>query len=321
MTVPLIGPARGGRWCCGVLGCLWVLSCSAGSGQKDAGLPDGRTDADDGSGDGDGSVPADGVTLRIPAGSRLCNFDGTRNQLEVPLLKFQAVLKAGDHLLPLERGEFDDELVDELIAFPEGKRGRTQTPGRFRFFRQPVGEGKLEHCYYTYSQPFAVEAVGFDVTFGFWLPCDGAKLWILGQDASKLWPNVYLCGTLEQYLPGRVVATTTGGDRIEFDYRYHEACEDLVGLAGLCPMFYGDPTRGLFARGPQERVVADYFRLGLQCPLHLGPRFFIMVFDQPLDGIYGVTLDDIFLVPAEVGFLDANLSPVNTVPVATIQYE
>jgi hypothetical protein len=73
-------------------------------------------------------------------------------------------------------------------------------------------------------------------------------------------------------------------------------------------------------RGQDERETTDYYGLALSCMHHGFPRTFLMVFDQPLDGIHGVVLDDDQPIPAEVRYLDADLSVVSTENVDSITY-
>jgi hypothetical protein len=321
----MIGSTIRSAWTFAFLSGLAILSCSSG-GKGDAGLADGPADGtvdgrvdsgnDDGIGDGDSAL-VDGFILSVPAGARLCNFDGAANMVGLPLLKFQAALKAGEHVLPLDQELFAFDLIDEVIAQPAGELAQAQAAGQFRFYREVFGGANPDLCFYIFEQPYSIQAGEFFVTFGLWWVCEAAKRWVLGEHPDQLNPAGYLCGTLGQYTAGQVVATTAGGDRLEFDLRYHEGCEDWP-MIGLCPMFYGDPIQGRFTRGAQGRTVDDYFRLALSCGHHMGPKTFVMVFDQPLDGIWGVLLDD--LSEHAVRYLNADLSTMLSVPIATIEY-
>jgi len=282
---------------------LGLVACSYGQSAGDAGMDDGENGTDR----GDPIVYPDGITLRIPPNFDLCIMNGLWNQLQEPLFKFRASLHQGDWSLPLDRDQFEIDLIGQVLTSPNAEEATALGPGVFRFFRDDWGPGYPVYCIFDYRQPFQASAGAFDVYFGFYLECQEGAVW---EMPDNLGPGPYPCGSLDQNTPGHVTATTANGDQIEFDYYFYEGCAKTVG----------DPSRGRFVRAQDERETTDYYGLALSCVHHGFPRTFLMVFDQPLDGIHGVVLDD-QANPAEVRYLDADLSPVDTQAVENIAYD
>ena len=289
-----------------------LSACGSGQGHGDAGIDDGKNGSDR----GDTVYYPDGITLRIPPGFELCIMNGLWNQLQEPIFKFRASVLEGDWSLPLDQDEFELDLIGQVVTSPDGAEAAALGPGVFRFWRDDWGPGYPEHCIFNYRQSFQASAGAYDVTFGFYLECQEGAIW---EMPDNLGMGPYPCDNLDENTPGHVTATVTNGDQIEFDYYYYEGCAKSVG-AGICPTYFGDPTRGRFVRGQGERETTDYFGLALSCMHHGFPRTFLMVFDQPLDGIHAVVLDD-QSNPAEVRYLDADLSVVSTETVVNITYD
>ncbi|MBN2495806.1 MAG: hypothetical protein JXR96_14545 [Deltaproteobacteria bacterium] len=289
-----------------------LFACGSGQGAADAGLDDGGGGTDR----GDTAAYADGITLRIPPTFDLCIMNGLQNQLQLPFFKLRASVLEGDWSLPLDRDEFELDLIGRVTLSPDGAESAALGPGVFRFWRDDWGPGQPEYCIFDYRQPFLADAGAFDVSFGFYLECQTGAIW---EMPANLGPGPYPCDRLDENTPGHVAATAANGDQVEFDFYYYEGCEKTIGF-GLCPMFFGDPSRGCFTRGQEERETTDYYALALSCIHHGPPRTFLMVFDQPLDGIQAVELDDRSM-PAELRYLDAAFSVFDTQAVESIQYD
>jgi len=319
-----------------VVSVFWLLSglaCSSGSNDGDGGIDDGAIDADGGDPglDADGGDPghepdggdpgqfADGLTLRIPQNLTLCNMNGAWTLLDWPYLKVRATLKAGQMNLPLPEAqdEFYMDMVERVEISPDGETIQPLDQGRFRFSRVDYGPEYPEYCVYNYTQNYQIDTEVYQLYTGFFFECEVGPIWEL---PGNMWPGFCPCHSLETYTPGKVTTTMANGDRIVFDYYYYEGCALWIG-DGLCPMYMGDPSKGRFERGQDERVVNDFFSLALECAHHGPPRYFLMVFDQPLDGIHGIILDHDGPTPAEVHYLDADLSDISVSPVQDIVYE
>ena len=284
-----------------------LVACSYGQGPGDAGVDAGMDDGESGTDRGDMIVYPDGITLRIPQGFELCNMNGLWNQLQEPLFKYRASVLVGDWSLPVDRDRVEIDLIGRVLTSPDGAEAAVLGPGEFRFWRDDWGPGYPVYCIYHYRQPFQASAGEFEVNFGFYLECQEGAVW---QMPDNLGPGPYPCDRLAENTPGHVSATAANGDQIEFDYYYYEGCEKTVG-AGICPTYYGDPSRGRFQSTSGVRETTDYYGLALSCIHHGFPATFMMVFDHPLDGIHRLVLDD-QVHPAEMRYLDADLSPVST---------
>jgi len=290
-----------------------LSACSYGQGSGDAGMGDGE----DGTDRGDMIYYPDGITLRIPPGFELCIMNGLWNQLQEPLFKFRASVFQGDWSLPLDRDEFELDLIGQVLTSPDVAEAAALGPGVFRFFKNDWGPGYPVYCIFNYRQPFQASAGEFEVNFGFYLECQEGAVW---EMPDNLGPGPYLCDSLAENTAGHVYATAANGDQIEFDYYFYEGCAKTIG-DGICPTYYGDPSRGRFVRAQSVRETTDYYGLALSCAHHGLPMTFLMVFDQPLDGIHGVVLDDQAYPEAEVRYLDADLSPVSAEAVENITYD
>ncbi len=299
---------------------LWA--CGGGQGSTDAGLDDGQSGLDGSGSDGGGSDGGDtvlfdgGITLRIPADFELCSMNGLWNSLQLPLFKFRASLLVGDHGLPLDQEQFELDLVGQVLCSPDGAEATALGPGQFRFWRQAAWDEFPEYCIFNYRQGFQAAAGTFEVSFGFYLECQAGTIW---EMPANLGPGTYPCDRLDENTPGHVTATAGNGDQVTFDYFYYEGCAKTVG-SGICPAFYGDPSRGLFQRGQEERETTDFYGLALSCIHHGLPATFLMVFDEALDGVHAVVLDD-KVTPAELRYLDADLAVIATETVENISYD
>ncbi|MBW2702715.1 MAG: hypothetical protein JRF33_17990 [Deltaproteobacteria bacterium] len=295
---------------------FFLCACGSGQGSVDAGMDDGMDDGASGSDLGDRVQYADGITLRIPPDFSLCSMNGLWNQLQLPFFKTRASLIEGDWSLPLDQDEFELDLIGQVVTSPDGAESSALGPGVFRFWRTASGGGFPDYCIFNYRQPFQTGAGSYEIYFSFYLECEEGAIW---EMPDNLGPGSYPCDSLAENTPGHVTATVTNGDQIEFDYYYYEGCAKSVG-EGICPTYYGDPSRGCFVRGQDERETTDFFGLALSCIHHGFPRTFLMVFDSPLEGIHAVVLDD-QPNPAELRYLDTNYSVLSTVAVESITYD
>lgn len=111
-------------------------------------------------------------------------------------------------------------------------------------------------------------------------------------------------------------------DRVEVGPDGAIAAATGPGMACLTPYGLGDPDRGEFTRGADQRVVTSYFHLGLDCMHHGGPERFIMIFDAPLDGLHGVTLAPMMMggMQYELTYLDEDLASAGTEEVTDLQW-
>jgi hypothetical protein len=293
-------------------------------GQFDAGGEDGLSDAGDPDGQSDAGGGDDGLggwTLGFPAGLQLCGWNAMVGG-SPPYAPFDHKVRLSVREAavrwPEEQESLQVDLLDRVEVGPDGA------------VADAAGSGLLEARTYTggqetwigfsYTQEFDLAGRPVPASFGFFLrdtqttgEVDVADL--LGGEHNT-------CGLGPGQTEGQVSATAANGDVVVFDYRYILSFLCPPGMDCLTPYGLGDPERGEFTRGADQRVVTDYFRLGLACAHHGGPESFIMIFDTPLDGIHGVTLARRTIASSEYNltYLDEHLALAATAEVTDLHW-
>lgn len=284
----------------------------------DAGDADGAADAD-GAG-GDLSLPDGGTALVVPAGTALCQMNHESAFPEGIFPKQRMTLRAGAVSLPDKAGETQMDLFERVELGGEGQLAEATGPGKLTSRIEEDYQGGFV-CLFDYSQPYRLGAQSLTAGFGFWFRCPRAGVLGFPGDVvleSSAWP----CGSTAGNSTGKVRATAQNGDAVEFGYVYYDGCRTIPpGWAGICPAYMGSPLRAEFTRGQEKYTVTDYFRLGLACVHHGSPRYFIVVFEQPVGGAHALALDDLGTSPADFIYLDADFSTLSTSPVNEITYE
>jgi hypothetical protein len=296
----------------GFLGCGGSASQSADGGDGD-GFADGDGGGDIGSGDG-------GLSLRVPAGTALCNTNYESPSLEILFPKIRLTLKAGDFPLPTSAGETPLDLLERVEVGGAGVEAAAAGPGTIILAVQHEPPHPA-YCAYAYRQPFRLGAQTLDIRFDFWRECrdDGAVPFPAGVTLQL--PH-YPCGDTAKFTTGAVNATAQNGDTVRFEFFFADACALFPPFsAGICPANHGDPSLGRFNRASDTRAVNDYFGLALSCMHHGGPAFFVMMFDTPLGEIYGVSLDTVSYQPARFQYLDASMEILSSSDAVSVTYE
>lgn len=311
--------------------------CSPSSGEKDAGDARDAADAGDARDAGDSFVagdtvdagadrPADedfdGWTLVFPQDLSFCGWNALE-RIAPPYAPFdhklRITLRAATVRWTQGQERAEVELIEQVEVSPDGEAAL------------PVGPGVLEVTVMTdsqqtwyrfdYVQQHQVGGRTLTASFGFVLRDPPAKGVFPVEEV--LTPENNTCSLRQGQTGGRVEAEAVNGDRIVFDYRYVLSFSCPPGMACLTPYGLGDPERGEFTRRADQRTVDSYFRLGLACAHHGGPDRFLMIFDEPLGGIHGVTLmpDQMGGMDYQVAYLDEQLAVTATEPVTTITWD
>jgi hypothetical protein len=296
------------------LGC----ACSSTSEPGDAGEEDARSDAGPGD-EGQGDDGLGGWTLRFPAGLDLCGWNAMAGKAP-PYAPFDHKVRLGlreaSVRWPEKQESMEVDLVDRVAVGPDGAVATAAGPG---VLEARVYPGTQETWIgFSYAQEYDLDGRAVLASFGFFLrDPEGA-----GEvDVTELLDAEYnTCVPRQGQAEGRVTATAANGDVAVFDYRYILSFTCPPGLGCLTPYGLGDPSRGELTRAAGQRVVDDYFSLGLDCMHHGGPERFIMVFDAPLDGVHGVTLAPDPTAHYELTYLDEDLAASATEEVVDLQW-
>jgi len=299
--------------------------CSSSSGGTDAG--DIRDAADGGDTvDAGADLPADedfnGWILVFPEDLSFCGWNALE-RITPPYAPFEDKLRirlrAATVRWPLEQERAEVELIELVEVSPDGEVARPAGPGVLEV--TVMTDSQRTWYGFNYRQEHQVGGRSLNASFGFVLrdpPATGVF-----QLEDVLTPEHNTCTFSQGQIEGRVEAEARNGDRVVFDYRYVLSFYCPPGMACMTPYGAGDPKRGELTRGAGQRVVDSYFRLGLACAHHGGPDRFIMIFDQPLDGIHGVTLmpDQMGGTSYQIDYLDEQLAVSHTEPVTTITWD
>lgn len=300
---------------------LALCSCGAQTSGADAGDADGADGARDADGaGGDRQLLDGGTTLRVPAGTVLCEMNYESDFPEGIFPRLRITLRAGAVSLPAAAGETQMDWLDRVELGGAGQNAAATAAGRFSLNVQEDLQGNLT-CQFDFRQPYRLGAESFIAGFGFWLECPEGGVLDFPADVTLLSP-AWPCGSTAGNTVGRVRAAAENGDAVEFEYVYYDGCRTIPpGGGGICPAYMGSPLRAEFTRGQAKHVVSDYFRLGLACIHHGLPRYFIMVFEQPVGGAHALALDDLNESPAKLIYLGADFSPLSESTVSGITYE
>ncbi len=284
-------------------------------GQFDAGGEDGWYDA----GEGDDGLL--GWTLSFPAGLQLCGWNAmVRHSPPYAPFDHKVRLTLREAAVDWPQGQesLQVDLLDRVEVGPDGAAAAAVGPGLLEA-RTYTG-GQQTWIGFDYIQEFNLAGRPIPASFGFFLRDTQTTGEVEVADLFEGEHNT--CGLSPGQTEGKVTATAANGDVVVFDYRYILSFLCPPGMACLTPYGLGDPDRGEFTRGADQRVVTNYFRLGLDCVHHGGPNRFIMIFDAPLNGVHGVTLAP--QTPGgfqyDITYLDENLALSDTAEVTNLQW-
>jgi hypothetical protein len=298
-----------------------VSACGSTSGSGDAGDAMDAGDAGDAEyGDDHGDDGLGGWTLRFPAGLELCGWNAMVGQAP-PYSPFdhKVRLKLREAMVrwPEEQKSLEVDLLDQVTVGPDGAAAGATGPGLLE--AQVYTDGQQDWIGFSYAQEYDLAGRLVEASFGFFLRNPEEAGTVNVTDLLDAEHNT--CTLRTGQTEAQVTATALNGDVAVFDYRYILSFACPPGMACLTPYGLGDPDRGEFTRGAGQRVVTSYFRLGLDCMHHGGPERFIMIFDAPLNGMYGVTLARVMNeMQYELTYLDQDLDSAGTSEVVDLQW-
>jgi hypothetical protein len=262
-----------------------------------------------------------GWTLDFPAGLELCGWNALVGKAP-PYAPFDHKVRLGVREVSvrwLEKQEsLQVDLLDRVEVGPDGAAAAATGPGLLE--ARVYSDNQQTWMSFNYAQDYDLGGRPVAASFGFFLKDPDAAGTLDVADILEAEHNT--CTLSPGQTEGQVTATAANGDVVVFDYRYLLSFTCPPGMGCLTPYGLGDPDRGEFTRGADQRVVTDYFHLGLDCMHHGGPERFIMIFDDPLNGIYGVTLapETMGDMQYELTYLDEDLASSGTSEVIDLQW-
>jgi hypothetical protein len=297
---------------------MLVSACGSTSSGVDAGDAGDAVDAGDDAGGDDG---LGGWTLDFPAGLELCGWNALVGKAP-PYAPFDHKVRLSVREVsvrwPEKQETLQVDLLDRVEVGPDGAVAAAAGPGELE--ARLYSDEQRTWIGFGYSQEYDLGGRPVAASFGFVLRDTEVTGTVNVADLMDAEHNT--CTLRPGQTEGKVTATAANGDVVVFDYRYVLSFFCPPGMACLTPYGLGDPDRGEFTRGADQRVVTSYFRLGLDCMHHGGPERFIMIFDNPLDGIHGVTLAPEMMggMQYELTYLDENLASAGTSIVTDLQW-
>ncbi|MBW1810588.1 MAG: hypothetical protein JRJ87_20515 [Deltaproteobacteria bacterium] len=319
-----------------LLGAIMVVSgCSSSNGGQDAGPSDGdgtngsdddgangSDDGANGSDDGGQNGDFDGWVINIPAGLSFCQWNALGSK-SAPYENFEGkiriFIKEASINWPENQESLELDLIERVEISPEGLPAESRGPGTLRAIRQ--GGNGTEWLIFSYSQDYGLGAEDFNASFSFHIVMPLASQQI--DVADFLTADHNTCQARADQAQAKVTAEAANGDVIEFEYYYILSFTCPPGMACLTPYGLGDISKAVFTSGADVRSVENYFRYGLSCGHHEGPKRFMVFFEQALGDIRGVELAPEIQggINYKLTYLGQNLAVIATEDVVDISWD
>jgi len=260
--------------------------------------------------------------FEIPSATTLCGvFSEGRGIREEYELLTQVDLIAGVHYLPRDLQSFQLTLIDELRFGPLQSVATPLGPGRFD---QLSASGSTS---FSYNQDFMVESTPITIVLdGMVMDHEHPEL-LLDESVIthhlSATAGVDLGGQLSEGLPlnscsyqllplWKLHAELEDGNTLDLDLRFQPS------LAGSGP---ANLVKGEFTASSGPVGQEDYWHLVYAAEHHNWFETHWMLFDEPVNGHYGVALAETEWQQFRAYYLDANLDPVGEVAVTSIRRE
>jgi len=313
-----------------LIGALMVATggCSSSNGNQDAGQSDadGTNGSDDGgsngSDDGGQNGDFDGWVINFPAGLSFCQWNALGSK-SAPYGNFEGkiriLLKEASINWPENQESLELDLIERVEISPQGLQAESRGPGTLRAIRQ--GGNGTEWLIFSYSQDYGLGAEDFNASFGFHIVMPLASQQI--DVADFLTADHNLCQARDDQAQAKVTAEAANGDIVEFESYYILSFTCPPGMACLTPYGLGDVSKAVFTSGADVRSVENYFRYGLSCGHHEGPKRFMVFFEQALGDIRGVELAPEIQggINYKLTYLGQNLAVISTEDVVDISWD
>ncbi len=309
-----------------------VGSCSS-DGSSDGGIGDG-----DGDGDGSGGTDidlGDDFGLLIPAGTRACSqavVSGSAWDIFGEYAtKGRVTFAEGLFRLPRDRDSVEVDWIEKVELGPDRSEPAPQAGGTFtRTIEGSVDDGIYR---YEYVRVYDLDGQSYALTFktAFVVSSGAAEKQVktfddafisTAEDYSTM--DFTLTG---EYQDGRIHVFTTcvhslyrdvpyditveNGDTLHMDQKFRTG-----DMYKICP---AEVVGAEFVRGQERREVDDFFRLAYVAGQHNWFQKFIIMFDQPVDSVYGLLVDETSMTSGaeQKQYLDADLNVIDTAAVTS----
>jgi hypothetical protein len=305
---------------------ILFAGCSGQGGPVDAGPDadgqevDGSDGADsqdaDGGDDGDGHWT--GFELVVPEDTWLCTTfypvvgDWLQGMLEV---KARVRLRPGRYELPRDALDVPAELIRSYEVYP-GVEAWPDGPGAFHRTLRGEADGGVyryafEQAFQGPSERFAfVLGAEFEVRDGHPLApvltlTDEVLFGDLGYDGLSgfSWNQMPLLSCRRDLLtPFERDLRVEGGDRLQIFQRGRQEFFEWPPPGGM--VYVGEIERAVWTRGAGSREQTDFFRLASIVNHHGCCPGYLVLLDEPLDGVHGLMIDE-FSYGFVLHYLDA----------------
>lgn len=277
----------------------------------------------------------EGFGLVVPAGTQVCAKTWSVGIFDIYRTRGRLTFREGLVRLPLDQVGFDLDWIEKIEFGPEKTVLASIGPGTFtRYIEGTESDGYYR---YEYRQSFDLHGEPYEVVYQVRFLMEGGvavdpvlvfnEEYLSSLDGHK-WLNLFgfFSVTRKQYF-----ATCSGelyrriyhdivldnGDILHFEQRM-QRLEDSNACLEACP---ATVARAVFRRGQEVRVVTDVFRLAYTDGQHNWWQEYLVVFDQPVDSVFGIYMaeEELGLKAKKVNYLDSNLNIIESVDISNYQ--
>ncbi len=290
--------------------------------------------------DGDGETivdrdPGEDFGLLVPAGTQVCGDTWYTDIFEVYRTRGRVTLKEGVFRLPRDQVSFQLELIEKLEFGPDRDILIPTGPGTFtRYIEGTEIDGSYR---YEYLQVFDRGGERYEFVYNVQFKIEGGvaiePLLVFDEEYISRFDG-YHSFNMKGYFPFRQRFSTCIGSRFRgINHEVSLANGDLLQIEqrmqklddGYACMYHCQAlmVRAVFERGTELREVTDTFRLAYKDIQHNWIQEYLVVFDQPVDEIYGVYMAEERAAQqtAEVVYyLDVGLNVIDSVNVSSYQF-
>lgn len=307
---------------------MLLAACSSSGGNGDGGH-----DAWDAGGDRPDLDTSSEFLLVIPPGTSLCNrFSVGRDMLLEHAMRGMVDLKPGNHVLRREAGFFEADIVENVrFGTRDNLLPEVGTPGEVEVeFRD---DGTDRYWYYQFRKAFTLEAQEYNLEVrvpvrrvtGGWpeeVVMDPEFMTWNVEAKVLIGPGVDP-DQIQYFDPCELAAaprtcTITGADGTVLALQLRHCLEPPEWCAGCTKCYY--LSQADVELGAYQETVTDHFRLTYSAGLHnLNPHY-LVVLEQPQNGVAALLVDNALCFTDDLIHLDADLIEVSREAIVDCQF-